>query len=85
MRAYKVSCEYTVETEDPDDSEATTTEIIPAVCYAGTQADAASIRRTFKEEYDLKLNDIEIEEIEIPTDKSGLLSFINDLINPETE
>ncbi len=79
MRAYKVSCDYVVEIDGDDDT--VSTEDRTAFAYAGTQADATATRRQFMEAYDVKLKDVEIQETDIPTDKTGLLAFINSLIN----
>jgi hypothetical protein len=54
----------------------------PFLRYAGKQSDAADIKRDLWEEHrddgKVKRNDIAIDEIEIPTDKAGLISWIND-------
>lgn len=48
-----------------------------AVRYAGTQAEAKKLRNDLAEEHDLKKAHVEVEEVEIPTDKAGLLAFVN--------
>ena len=56
----------------------------PFCKYAGKQADAAEIKRDLWDEHrdsgKVKRNDIAIDEIEIPTDKAGLISWINENI-----
>lgn len=44
--------------------------------WVGTQADAAATRKTFMEE-GAKRAELETKEIDVPTDKAGLLEFLN--------
>jgi hypothetical protein len=48
--------------------------------FAGTQAEARQARETIVNDYGVKKSDVEIEEVEIPTAKSELLGYLNDLI-----
>lgn len=45
--------------------------------YAGTQADARATRDELMSKFGVKKKDVSIKEIEVPTDKAGLLEFIN--------
>jgi hypothetical protein len=49
--------------------------------WAGTQADARKIRigyeEQFKEIKPLKRPKVTVEEVDVPTDKAGLLGFLN--------
>jgi hypothetical protein len=52
----------------------------PRVAWAGTQADSKRAKRELAEAHGLgplsKL--VAIEEVDVPTDKQGLLAFLND-------
>jgi hypothetical protein len=48
--------------------------------FAGTNAEATAARAEMAEELDIKKKEIEIEQIDIPTDKPSLLEFINELV-----
>jgi len=54
----------------------------PFLQYAGTQGDAAAVKRDLWDQHrdagSVKRNDIAIDEVEIPTDKKGLISWINE-------
>ena len=65
MRAYTVT--------------ATDDDVQVAVRYAGTNADAKAKKDELVEKFDLKKNQVVIEQVEIPVDKNGLLEFINEL------
>lgn len=45
-----------------------------ATRWVGTQADAAKIKKAFK---DQGLKHIDVKEVDVPTDKQGLLKFLN--------
>ncbi len=45
--------------------------------WAGTQADAAKVKAEFVEK-GAKRADVKVEDIDVPTDKQGLLAFLND-------
>lgn len=47
--------------------------------FAGTAADSKEVRDTIVEETGLKKKDVEIEQVEVPTSKTELLEFINEL------
>lgn len=47
------------------------------VKWVGTQADAANTRKTWVTA-GAKRNDIDTEEVDVPTDKQGLLKFLNE-------
>lgn len=65
MKLYKITVHVARE-----DGEA------PIVEWLGTQAECASSRRKWNSE-GVKRNDIDTEEVEVPTDKKGLLAFLN--------
>lgn len=70
MRAYTVTASLPAEDKDE-----------PFKKYAGSQSEAAEIKRNLWDEYRdsaLKRNDIEISEIEVPTDKKGLIAWLNE-------
>ena len=52
--------------------------------YAGTQADARKVRIAFEAPFkSLKPKDrpeVTVEEIDVPTDKKGLIEFLNGLV-----
>ena len=78
MRAYRVS------TEIPPAKGAEVQVSTTKVQYAGTNAEARQARETMVNDYNVRKKDVIIEEVDIPTAKSELLGFINDLINPTT-
>lgn len=45
--------------------------------YSGSQGDAAKARRSLMEQHDVKMKDVEIEELDVPTDKRGLIEWLN--------
>lgn len=47
------------------------------VRWSGTQADAASERRIFNSTKKIPRDSITTEEVEVPTNKQGLLEFLN--------
>ena len=70
MRAYVVTASVPAEDEDEDFKQ-----------YAGSQSDAAAIKRKLFEDYrdsGLKRGSIETSEVEIPTNKAGLISWLNE-------
>lgn len=69
MKAYRVS----VITHGSSES-------VAHVMYAGTQADAKATRRAFVNDFGVKIDDVKIEDVEIPTAKSELIAFVNSLI-----
>jgi hypothetical protein len=46
--------------------------------WVGSQAAAASVRKDFNSKQGYRQSEITTLEIEIPTDKKGLLDFLND-------
>lgn len=52
---------------------------VPAVSviYSGSQGDAAKARRQLMETHGVKMKDVEIEELDVPTDKRGLIDWLN--------
>lgn len=53
----------------------------PFCQYAGTQSDASQVKNKVWDDYrdtGIKRADIKIDEVEVPTDKKGLISWIND-------
>jgi len=60
-------------------------ELAPGrVEYAGTQADARKVRiafeAPFKELKPKERPDVAVEEVDVPTDKAGLLAYLNHLV-----
>ena len=55
------------------------------VAFAGTQADARKVRiafeAPFKELKPKERPDVAVEEVDVPTDKAGLLAYLNHLEN----
>ena len=47
--------------------------------YAGTQADARTKRDELMAQFDVKKNQVTIDEVEVPVAKADLLEFINEL------
>ena len=45
--------------------------------WVGTQADAAAMRKEWNTKLHVKRDDILTEEVDVPTDKKGLLEFLN--------
>lgn len=67
MRAYRIVG------ANPDGSE--------HVAFAGSQGDAARIRRELSVKHGLRpFADTQIEEVEVPTSKTPLLAFLNALV-----
>ena len=61
-------------------------ELAPGrVEYAGTQADARKVRiafeAPFKELKPKERPDVAVEEVDVPTDKAGLLAYLNHLVD----
>lgn len=60
-----------------DDNVAIETKV-----YAGTQADARKVRIEFEQQFKdlkpLKRPKVTVEEIDVPTNKEGLLKFLNE-------
>lgn len=65
MRAYKVSMSL---------------EGAEITGFAGTQKDATTARQTLVDKYGVKKSSVTIEDVDIPTDKTGLLDFLNTLV-----
>ena len=76
MRAYKVSC-VVVTAQDGANGDGTNN----VVRFAGVQTDASAARRALVETYGVAFKSVTIEEVEVPTDKAGLLSFLNELVS----
>ena len=64
--------------EDKKESVESTNKI----AWAGTQADARKIRIEFEEPFKILKSGsrphIEVEEVDVPTDKQGLLAWLNE-------
>lgn len=45
--------------------------------FAGSQSDASKQKTELMETFSLKRTQVSVEEIEVPTDKVGLLEFLN--------
>ena len=54
------------------------------IAFAGTQADARKVRiafeAPFKELKPKERPDVAVEEVDVPTDKAGLLAYLNGLV-----
>lgn len=48
--------------------------------YAGSMTEVKEKRNELMEKFEVKKKDVEIAEIEIPTNKADLLIFLNDLL-----
>jgi len=60
-------------------------ELAPGrVEYAGTQADARKVRIAFEAPFKAfkpkERPDVAVEEVDVPTDKAGLLAYLNRLV-----
>lgn len=71
MRCYKVTADV-----DNGDGENT----IKVTKYVGTNIDMHKARQQIVDDHNIKKKDLEVEQVDIPTDKSGLLDFINNLV-----
>jgi hypothetical protein len=47
--------------------------------FAGSQAEATKTRMTLADEHGFKKSSLEIEPVEVPTGKAGLLEVLNEL------
>ena len=61
-------------------------ELAPGrVEYAGTLADARKVRIAFEAPFKSLMPkerpDVAVEEVDVPTDKAGLLAYLNHLVN----
>lgn len=70
MRLYKVTC---------DVQEGFGVDVTYQT-FAGTQADAAKARRALMAEHGVRFQDTTSDEVDVPTDKAGLLAFIDELV-----
>jgi hypothetical protein len=52
----------------------------PEVRWAGSMADAREAKKLMMEDFELKRHQVDIDEIDVPTDKAGLLAFLNERI-----
>lgn len=67
MKLYKTTASQTIESD-------TDTK----VRWAGSQAEAASDRKVFNSSLGFKRSEINTEEVDVPTDKKGLLAWLNE-------
>jgi hypothetical protein len=74
MRLYRISA---VIIKDIKESESESGSLTFRRKYVGSQADAAAARKVFIEA-GAKRKDIESVEVNVPTDKEGLIAFLND-------
>jgi hypothetical protein len=63
MRAYRVSTSSVVG--------------LTVTRFAGSQVEASQARRELMETYSVGMREVNLEEIDVPTDKKGLLAFLN--------
>lgn len=47
------------------------------VRFAGSMGAAREVRQTIVNDYGVKKRDLEINEVDVPTNKDGLLRFLN--------
>lgn len=66
MKLYKITATGTPDSETPDSE----------THWVGTQADAASKRKKLLTDGYKRAN-IDTDEVDVPTDKAGLLKFLN--------
>lgn len=71
MRLYKIS---TSAANLPEGSAH-----LPATIFAGSLAESAAARKVFTD-LGIKRKDIESVEVDVPTDKQGLLGYLNKLV-----
>ena len=71
MRLYKISA--AIESKDLSDA-------VLRIRYVGTQAEAAATRKEFLE-LGATRKGTESVEVDVPTDKAGLMAFLNQLVN----
>jgi hypothetical protein len=45
--------------------------------FAGSQVEASQVRRELMELYSVGMRDVNLGEVVVPTDKKGLLEFLN--------
>jgi len=69
MKLYKITASRTT----------TETEVDRITSWSGSQADAAKTRKRFNSELKFKRDDITTDEVEVPTNKAGLIDFLNAL------
>ncbi|HRO59856.1 MAG TPA: hypothetical protein PKZ27_02890 [Rhodocyclaceae bacterium] len=50
----------------------------PHVKWSGSQADAAKTRKHYNSSLKIPRDDIHTDEVDVPTDKTGLLKFLNE-------
>lgn len=48
--------------------------------FAGSQADASKARQTLVDKFNVKKSLVTIEEVDVPTNKAGLLDYLNTLV-----
>lgn len=66
MKLYKITVDIA-----RDDGES------PVVEWVGTQAEGAKVRKHWNSAEKVPRDRIKTEEVEVPTDKKGLLAFLN--------
>jgi len=54
-------------------------DTVLATRIAGTNALARETREELMEQFDVKKKDVEIEDHEVPVDKSGLIDYLNEV------
>lgn len=48
--------------------------------FAGSQADASKARQTLVDKFGVRKAAVEIQEVDVPTQKAGLLDYLNKLV-----
>lgn len=71
MRLYKISA--AIESKDLSDA-------VLRIRYVGSQSEAVAARKALLE-LGAKRKDIDSLEVDVPTDKAGLMAFLNQLVN----
>jgi len=79
MRAYKV----TTATEEQDGQGVSV--LTTHTQFAGSMAEVRAVRDTYVEELGVKKKDVDVEEVDIPTSKTELLPFLNNLMKELAE
>lgn len=51
-----------------------------ATRYASTAADSKTTRDELVEKFEVAKKNVEIEQVEVPLDKAGLLDYLNELV-----
>lgn len=78
MRLYLVQVEVDQICVDESGNDVTQTFCVRK--FAGSMSEVSAIKNEFVAEYQVKRKDCESEEVEVPTQKAGLIAYLNELI-----